>query len=697
MFLWQKFKYSLEFLNTLEDFEKIREDIKKEEPKIIGFDTETTGLDFFKDVPFLVGIGFAKRLYVYEPSIEKNDFLYKILKESPPHYFLAHNAKYDYHMMRNFGSPIPDFINIGDTLALARITEYVDNLSSMSLENLGISLVNPESKFAGKVIKEHLNLINKERYKLIKQYVKDNIKDISYTNFKDNFYDKYVPYVNFPYEEHILKIQQIAPKANYYDSYVEKPNLMINYLADDIVLVLEVYKALESILDVVDHNRTTWHRENQLIRTVGDFEINGLRADINYLVNSRYSVKNYIDDTYKKLHNLVGKEFKVGQHAVIKKIFATQYKIAMTKTDDDALNEIIKYYEGDAVKVATYISELRTLDKWMSTYIEGMLKRVYQGRVYTDINNSGTNTGRVSSDLQQQPQGALKDREGVELFHPRKIFINDEGHTNFYIDFSNMELRVQAYYTLLTSDGDTAMCQAFMPFKCVNSITGEYFSPRKDVKEWNSNVWVYEDGTPWTKTDLHSETTMKAFPKISKDDPLFKTYYRELGKRANFLKVYGGGSNTLMNALKIDEDTAKALSNGFYEAFPKVRDYQKWVERQILSYGFVTNLLGRRYYFNDTSFAYKGYNYLIQGSCADYVKLKEIELSQFLSKYKSKILMPVHDEIIFSIKQGEEHIIPELKRIMEDVEVMMPWLPMVAEVSISHTNWAEKEKYNANR
>jgi DNA polymerase I-like protein with 3'-5' exonuclease and polymerase domains len=695
MFLWQKFNYELKFLESEEDFNYFLEDIGKEKPKIVAFDTETTGLDFVTDKPFLLGIGFTKRIYIYEPSKERNNLMYGCFKKDNPHYFLAHNAKYDYHMMRNFGSPIPEYINIGDTLALARITEYVDSMSSISLENLGINLVSPNSKFAGRVIKEHLNKIDRERYKIIKDYVRENIKDISYSNFKDNFYDKYVPYVGFPYEEHILEIKKLAPKANYLDSYIENPKLMINYLADDIVLVLEVFDKLKDVLDAVDFERKTWHRENQLVRTVGDFEINGLRADIGYLVTSRKKVKDYIERTYLKLNKLTGMQFKVGQHAVIKKMFATRYKIGMIKTDDEALNEIIKHYTGEVVEVASYISELRTLDKWMSTYIDGMLKRIVNGRVYTDINNSGTNTGRVSSDLQQQPKDPIKDRDGEELFHPRKVFINDEDSTNFFIDFSNMELRVQAYYTLLTSEGDLAMCQAFMPFKCFNVITEEPFSPRKDVDDWNSGIWVHPDGTPWKKVDLHSETTKKAFPEIKEDNPLFEDYYRQLGKRANFLKVYGGGQKLLMDVLKVSETIAKALNNGFYEAFPKVRDYQNWVDKQILSYGFVTNLLGRRYYFNDTKFSYKGYNYLIQGSCADYVKLKEIELSKFLEKYESKMIMPVHDEIIFSIKNGEEHIVPELKKIMEDSKIMMPWLPMVADVSFSKTNWAEKEKYNA--
>lgn len=78
--------------------------------------------------------------------------------------------------------------------------------------------------------------------------------------------------------------------------------------------------------------------------------------------------------------------------------------------------------------------ELRTLDKWLSTYIDGKLNAVVNGRIYTDINNNGAVSGRVSCDMQQQPKEGLKDRDGNELFHPRRAFICDEGYKLFFID-----------------------------------------------------------------------------------------------------------------------------------------------------------------------------------------------------------------------------------------------------------------------
>jgi len=232
-----------------------------------------------------------------------------------------------------------------------------------------------------------------------------------------------------------------------------------------------------------------------------------------------------------------------------------------------------------------------------------------------------------------------------------------------------------------------------MPFKCTNILTGELFNPATDKDSWNSGMWVTEDGAPWVKLDLHSETTKKAFPEVDINDPEFQKTYRELGKRANFTKNYGGGKRALIDNLGVTEEVANKLNNGYYSAFPKVLDYQSWVDKNVRTYGFVENLFGRRYYFKDTSFSYRGYNYLIQGSCADYVKLKEIELSEFLEPYESKMVMPIHDEIVFSIRNGEEHLISKIKEILDNADIMMPLVPMVSEVKYTLTNWAEKKEY----
>jgi DNA polymerase-1 len=217
------------------------------------------------------------------------------------------------------------------------------------------------------------------------------------------------------------------------------------------------------------------------------------------------------------------------------------------------------------------------------------------------------------------------------------------------------------------------------------------YDPDKDYDLWNSGEWVDEEGKSWEPIDLHSVTTLKAFPHITPQDSDF-SQYRALGKRANFLKNYGGGLGAIKAQLKLSDEVAQALNRGYYEAFPKVLDYQKWAENQVLINGFAQNLYGRRYYIQNTNFAYKMYNYLIQGSCADLLKENEIKLYEYFSYFdlKSEMKLVVHDEIQFAVKHGEEHIIKDIVNILQDNRDFIPNIPMIVGVEVSQTNWAEK-------
>jgi DNA polymerase-1 len=144
-----------------------------------------------------------------------------------------------------------------------------------------------------------------------------------------------------------------------------------------------------------------------------------------------------------------------------------------------------------------------------------------------------------------------------------------------------------------------------------------------------------------------------------------------------------------MEQFGFDKKTAEKLNQAYYDAFPKILDYQKVVTETFLRRGFVKNRYGRRYYLENKRFAYKLYNYIIQGTCADMLKEKIIEVDQLLQFYKSRFQMNIHDEMSFEIADGEEFLIPFIKEIMEQVDWMT--VPVVADVEKTTTNWAEKE------
>jgi DNA polymerase I len=683
MFLFQKLKY-----NYSENSSEMVKKFKELKPNYVVYDTETTGLDFMNDKPFLLAVGFDKYSFVFETTPEniKNfDYI-----RNNARMLLAHNAKYDFHMMINIGVDMSNN-NLGDTMTIARLTQYADKMSSLSLETIGQEYVHENAKFAGKAIQNHLNEINKSRRTVLRNYIKEHHPK----QYKEilEAYDKRVQYLPHQHDLIFSQLDTIYKKPNYFDSYLEKPDLMKRYAVDDVVIMLEYLKKSLPILKQVDPGLKTFHRESKLISIVAKMERFGLQSDHKYLIESRERVSNYSVKLYEKLHKISGHKFTAGQHKKIKQIFQTKYNIMLMNSDVKALEMVKNYNNSEATEVANLIIELRHVDKWLTTYIEGMLNRIQDGKIHTSINNSGAVSGRVSSDMQQQPKDPLLDDEGNELFHPRRVFVNPEGYKTYYFDYSQMELRMQAQYTIDISGGDKNLCRAYIPFECKSFITGEMFDVYnpEHVLQWGSGEWVDETDQPWQPIDLHTVTTLMAFPEISVNDSNF-SQYRKYGKVANFLKNYGGGIGAIKAQLGVDDKIATALDEGYYKAFPKVLDYQKWVTDNLFKYGYVANPYGRRYYMQDSRWFYKAVNYVIQGGCADMVKDRQIAIHEFLekSKAKSKMLLPIHDEIQVLIHDSEEHLVSKIQEIMQDVNDVMKNLPMLCEVERTDTNWAEK-------
>lgn len=694
MFLHQKFGYKTKFTDDPKDIIDMWGDTLG---GALYFDTETTGLDVINDKPFLITLGVDKTVLAFEPNDYMLEAMIEIMKKA--YEVFAHNVQFDYHMLTNLGLDLSE-IDFADTMAVARLTQYADSLTRLSLESLGTEYVDPNAKASGKTIRTRMTEINRERKKELKEkfnerYPKDNF---------NNIFDKYKNRINYvEYDEDLVErfgfIEANFRESTYEDVYKKFPNLMINYAIDDVVIMIEYMDKASEVILQTDPDFKTFDREKELIPHICAMERIGFRADIDYLLSSREKVIAYRDKLYTNLHDITKKVISVGQHAQIKSIFEHEYGIFMATADEKALTYIVENAKNeDAVELARTIIELRTIDKWLSTYIDGKLNSIKNGRIYTSINNQGAVSGRVSSNLQQQPKYPLLDREGNELFHPRKVFLADENNALVFIDFSQMELRVQAYYTMLVSEGDLNLCRAYIPLKSHSFITGEEFDPknREMLDRWDSGEWVLDDTSEiWSPIDLHSVTTFKAFPELNNDPnhPDFKKL-RKLGKMCNFLKNYQGGVQAIIDQVGVSREIAENLDNAYYASFPNIRDYQNWVTRELTLHGFVENLYGRRYYMQDSKWFYKAGNYVIQGGCADLVKQKEIEVSEYLKDKKTNFVLPIHDELVFNVPKDEMYVIKDLQAIMQDNSDILKWIPMVSDIEITYTNWAEKEAYN---
>ena len=164
---------------------------------------------------------------------------------------------------------------------------------------------------------------------------------------------------------------------------------------------------------------------------------------------------------------------------------------------------------------------------------------------------------------------------------------------------------------------------------------------------------------------------------------------RDQAKTTNFLTLYGGGVAKLAAGLKTTEEKALSIQASIFRASPEVKDFIRNCINQAKYKGRLTNWLGRTYFFDNKRFCYKAPNTLIQGGAGDVVKVAMVNVFEFLKDKQSRLLLNIHDELIFEIHNDEEHILPEIKRIMENA-YPHKYLPLTCGIDISRKNLADK-------
>jgi DNA polymerase I len=712
--LWESFHIEDTFFSTIHKMETY---FLLDKPLTGGFDTETTGLHIIKDKPFLIQFGWLipgkdyGRVFTFYPTKENMKVFLDLAKKLK--YLVAHNIKYDLHMLSNIGyaEEVQAMTNLCDTMVIARLSLEATTEHSLALKSLGKTYVHPDATRSESIIKDELHKLNAERIKAltaalkqfpidgeftatgrpkywgkgaIEKFLKDPTNDIE--DLPDGVKDVWLDW------------QEEYPEPTYED--VDRPT-MIKYGGEDIITMLEFFKHAFPFV-VKRKQLPILEMESKCILPMYRMERVGLKVDLEYLEQSRLRVKNYITQLRQELCQIAGETVTVGQHERLKAIFNEKWGAILESVDSKkGLREVFKHHKGEPHRFATIIKALRSLEKWYTTYILPNIRNAqYDGKVYTQLFQAGAVSGRMSSNFQQFPKKALKTLDGEELFHPRKAFVVKGGNyeSTVYIDYDQIELVTQAHYTLLVSGGDLNLCRAYMPFRCRHYLTKreyDFKDPRERAK-WSEkqpngeSAWLDEQGVPWTKTDVHAQTTHKAFPQIPLGTDEFKEW-RSKGKMFNFMANYGGGKYAAMDSLDLEEEEADALVRGYGEAFPGVQIYQKAIQKAHANKGYVHNHYGRRYYLEDTSTSYKLANYNIQGTCADALKQAIIELDKYLTDKNSKMVIPIHDEISFDIYKGEEWVIEELLKIMQNA---FHWalVPVTAGVEVTYDRWANKEE-----
>ena len=689
-------------VNVLETDQEVQ-DIVATSPAQVGlyaFDTETdtkidmtkrdaSNIDIMHDNPFLIQFGFGNNVYVIDlrlgfdvPTVLA---AFDELRQRAT-LALAHNIKFDVNMLYNIGyTEDPD--NLCDTMSIARLAleskSEREGGYSMALKPLATRLLGSSYAEAGREIDAALRVLWEAKlkdlaarlkpYKISRRQINDTLKDVTGTMDE--------------YPEEVQKIWfdwNLTSRVTYADV---DPDLMHKYGAVDVILVLELAKQLLPVVRDKDQMKVL-KREMQLIMPLVRMERTGYPVDKQYLIRCKQALVFEINQIKDQNFRIAGRRINPSQHQAIKDMLMEKFGYDLVSTDKNKMHILIQTDPNMPEKAKEYLENviyLRTLEKWIATYLNPMLYKLNStgdNKVYTMYNPNGAVSGRFTSNFQQFPKNGIYSKLGdFELFHPRRMFTVSKDFPEIaYIDYSQIELRLQAEYTwhVTKGFGDTNMLRAYMPFKCHKV----------------GDDWIEDDtGEVWKGVDLHTQSTCNAFPGVDVTSPEFKKL-RYIGKRVNFALIYGASLRKVQEAVSdADPDVVAKLYNGFHDRFKGVAAYGSWVTSQwAKSGGYATNLLGRKYYIRDSKDVYKLNNYLIQGSAADMIKLVIIRIDRMLQQggYKTRLQGCIHDELCVCVAEGEHDVIYKIQHIMENT--VKTFVPVVAEIEVTDTTWADKHE-----
>jgi len=401
--------------------------------------------------------------------------------------------------------------------------------------------------------------------------------------------------------------------------------------------------------------------ENPLVRVLVDMEYEGVKVDIDFL--NEYSKILEVDAkiSEERVYEQAGVRFNLASPKqlgeVLFDILKLDAKAKKTKTGQYATGEDVLQKMAAKHKIVDDILNFRELTKLKSTYVDSFPELINPktGRVHTSYAQAVAVTGRLSStnpNLQNIPIRTERGREIRKAFIPR-----DKDRILVSADYSQIELRIVAAIS-----GDPNMCEAFKLGKDIHTATA-------------AKVYGIDE------TDVTKEMRYKA-------------------KSVNFGIIYGQGAFGLAENLAISRTEAKEIIDNYKKEFPGIQSYMDNQINKAKELGFVETLMGRKRWLRDinsSNFTVRGFaernaiNSPIQGSAADMIKLAMIKIHGEMKKtnWESKMILQVHDELVFDAVEKELPALKELiLKCMKEALVLPNGVPVEAEVGVGK-NWLE--------
>ena len=460
----------------------------------------------------------------------------------------------------------------------------------------------------------------------------------------------------------MVPIQDLIGKAgknqlSMRDIAVEKVS---EYAAEDADITLQVKKHLEKSIKKEGLEELYYKVEEPLIPVLCQMEYEGVKINGDFLKNYSKVLAKKIKTEEKAIYKMAGVEFNIGSPKQVGQVLFEKLKIpyrwrktgsGQYSTDVEKLNELS--FDNEIIQK---ILQFRKYSKLKSTYVDALPLMINEktGRVHSNFNQARAATGRLSSENPNLQNIPIKDEAGREI---RKAFVpRDKDHILLAADYSQVELRLIA-----------------------------------DISKDEFMLDAFNKGL-----DFHRATAAKVydvpFDEVTADQ-------RRNAKTVNFSIIYGAGATNLSRQLGIKRSEAKELISTYFGQFKGLKSYMDETVNYAREHGYVKTLAGRKRILRDinsrnglarSNAERMAINTPIQGSAADMIKLAMIAIHDEIQKknYKSKMIMQVHDELVFDIykpelKEMTAMIVDKMKNAFPDLSV-----PIVVEPGTGE-NWLE--------
>lgn len=423
------------------------------------------------------------------------------------------------------------------------------------------------------------------------------------------------------------------------------------YACERAKAILQIAKESEEVLVRDGEEKLYREVEMPLTGILGRMEKIGIRCDIEVLNQISEKTHAAIEELQNAIYQDAGKEFNLNSPKQLAEVLYDDLGLWSGKKRSTSADHLEKL--KGAHPIIERILSYRKLSKIYSTYAEGLKKYIRaDGRIHTIYNQAATQTGRLSSSEPNLQNISVRDEQGREI---RRAFLPDEDSVLISCDYHQIELRMLAHMA-----DEKALIEAF-----------------------NEGI------------DIHTKTAMDVFG-VSRDEvtPLM----RRQAKTVNFGIVYGISDFGLSEQLGTTVGEARSFIEKYYSKYPRIRTYMNEIVEDCEKNGYVTTLLGRRREIpeiHDKNRMIREFgkraamNAPIQGSAADLIKIAMINIDRAMQEkhVRSRMILQVHDELIFTVPNDE---IDMMKELINDgmVHAMTLKVPLTAECAVGR-DWYE--------